>query len=210
MGRLSSPSFIAAGSVVLITLSMLALGWNWFEGKFACSMDTSYCARSHSKDTIYSGTLEDRVPPGTGIYRDAEFLVDFYSRDDEPDVAFHTDTDGRFCIVWVHETIVPGASRPDGTGLFERGAEAYGLRSPVAAPSHISKDCEEGAGNVPWNRANDLKEQWQYRLMMMLPLLAIAAGAVALLGRGWRYPGLWLLVGTALLAVDTASMIMLW
>jgi len=184
---------------------------NWFAGVLECGMDTSYCAKSTSKNTIYAGRLEDTSGKEGVPYRNAEFLVNFESRRGEPPVAFHTDSAGRFCVLWADEVITPSPYRPDGGPLFVPGPEGPGglRRTRDAHPVGVPPHCEEGSQEIPWNRAVGLEDRWQYWLMMALPLLAMAAGAAAIFARRSRFSPRWLAVGTAALGADVIAFFVL-
>ena len=168
-------------------------------GEFACNTDTAYCAARHDKNGYYRGRLNDA--DGQPL-RSTSFLVYFDSLRSSRGVGpFRTDHDGRYCFVWASESTTPNAD--------PEGARSITIRDPWRplrgrpAPTR----CQRTDVGIPWKRAADLTDRWQYRL----PLAALALTALVLLaglvragtrvGQQLRQVGLWLAAASSLVAV---------
>jgi hypothetical protein len=194
-------------ALLISALSLLGVLATLYVDGITCSSETSFCASSTDKDSVYSGRLALSPDDDGALYRDQEFLVSFKSRQGEEPVAFRTDHEGRFCIRWAHESYYPNARTPDGRPLFVFGRPApplseLGLTSAPTPIVQRSLPCEEGDGGVPWYRAEDLTGSWQYKLLLAIPIAAFLVGALALLTRrrevsGWLYA-----TGYGLLLID--------
>ncbi len=205
--RTLSGGEIALAVVMIVAAVILGLAHLAFAG-FACSGDTSECARSVEKDGYYEGTLHrlDGRP-----YRSAEFEVRFASRKSDSPVTFETDASGHACIRWAEERVYPDARTPTGEPL-------YGIDKSVSelAPWHelgffgAPRDCQESGEGVPWNHADDLESTWQSRLLIILPLAAIGFLAAALIGRRSRHAGRLFATGGLLFGADLIAFVVLW
>lgn len=200
-------------AAAMLVIAVLALGAHWIGTGLTCAWDTSNCVSSTEKNGVYEGTLStlDGDP-----YRSSDFEVEFESREREP-VAFRTDERGRFCIRWTNEDSVPLVTTPGGEPLSARDeATGDGLLIPGLSGwrNLEGRDpppgCEESDEGIPWNRAEDAESSWQYRLLVLLPLGAIAALAAALIGRRNRYAFGLFVAGAILLVANLAAGAILW
>jgi hypothetical protein len=203
---------LGAGDVtfaIVLILGALLVGMTHFTFvAFACSGDTSECARSTKKDGYYEGTLHylDGRP-----YRSAEVEVGFASRKSDSAIAFETDPSGRLCIVWANERVYPQARTPTGEPLKGDGAGASGL-----APWHELNGgdpppgCQESSEGIPWNHADDAEATWQSRLLILLPLASIALLVAALIGRRHDAALRLLAIGGLLFGADLIAFVALW
>lgn len=204
---------LSKGQIALALALILAAGafalLHFVATQLTCAWDTSYCAASVEKNGVYEGTLTLDGHP----YRSAEFEVAFTSRRGLPPVAFRTDARGRYCIRWASEAVVPFASTPGGESLAGQmeGTATVGLEGwRDLEGREPPPGCEEGDAGIPWNRARDATSTWQYWLLIVLPLAAIACLALSLLARRSRYARPLLASGVLLLASDLVAGIVLW
>jgi hypothetical protein len=201
-GQIALAILMILAAAVLALLQFVATG-------LTCAWDTSYCAASVDKNGVYEGTLLF----GNRPYRSSEFEVAFTSRRDRPKVSFRTDERGHFCVRWASESIVPYASTPDGESLTSRddGSVVNGLsgwrdlegREPPPG-------CEAGDAGIPWNRAEDATSTWQYWLLIVLPLAAIACLVLSLVAPRSRYARPLVGSGALLLVTDLIAGLVLW
>jgi hypothetical protein len=197
--------------IVGISLGVVALLAHLLLSATACSFDTSYCAAGLAKNGTYEGrlTTQDGQP-----YSDREFLVRFESRRNQSPVGFHTGSDGRFCIEWPREAVTPFPEQPDETLLT-----VHPSHSPFSPPEQQmvwqplnGRDpppgCDPGSEGVPWHRARGLGTRWQFWLLALLPLAAVAALGASLVRS--RLSRRLLVAGLAALGVDLALGLLLW
>ena len=169
-----------------------------FFGAFTCHADGSNCAFSHVKDGVYRGVLaDDQGRPLTA----ATFTVGFESRSGLRDVGgFSTDAAGRYCIVWPSERIAPYARVAGATYPIE--AEWAPLNG--AAPP---RGCRPGDAGIPWNRADDFLDRWQYGSAFAALVAAMAVLGFAL---GFSATGRLDKAGIGLAAAATAYAAAIW
>lgn len=189
-------------AVALVLLQVVATG-------LSCAWDTSYCAASVDKNGVYEGTLTLDGRP----YRSWEFEVGFESRRGLPRVSFWTDEQGRYCIRWASEAVVPYPSTPDGESLrgSKEGAPAVALSEwRDLEGQEPPPGCEAGDAGIPWNRAKDASSTWQYWLLIALPLTVIACLVSSLLFQRRRHARYLLVSGFLLLGADLIASAILW
>jgi hypothetical protein len=184
--------------VAALLWSGLLLLVHVFFGGIACGFDTSNCARSRDKDTIYQGVLTD---PQGHTYTGA-FTVRFASRQNSREVGgFSTDPQGHYCVAWASERVVPFALI-DGTEAPLRMLDKPGAPVPPG--------CQQGDAGVPWNRSDALSSSPQYLALLFTTLI----GGIVLMGAlafGRERPGRALRrTGLALTVVSTLLFAVLW
>lgn len=203
-----SKSHIAAAVLLIFAAAGMAL-LHSLATSFSCAWDTSNCAHSSEKDGVYEGTL--RTLDGDP-YRSSEFDVGFGSRPIGDKITFRTDARGRFCIVWSAERVVPSATTPSGYPLVGRDGENIpglgGFRDLEGRDP--PPDCQESDEGIPWNRSDDADSTWQYWLLLLLPLAAIAFLVAAVAMRGSFYASRLLVLGASLLAANLVAGAILW
>jgi hypothetical protein len=192
-------------AVLLIPVAALAAFAHVFSVGFACAWDTSTCAESSEKNGVYEGFL--RTADGEP-YRSSVFTVEFGSREGDDEVPFQTDENGRYCIRWAEEDFAT-VNSPTGEAIHTQEGDDYlgswrdlnGLDPPSG--------CQESYEGIPWYAAEDAESTWQYWLLIVLPLAAIAALVSALIGRRSRYGLPLLSAGGLLLGMDVLAWLVL-
>jgi hypothetical protein len=190
----------ACGAALLWCGVLLVAHMLW--GQLICSGDTSACALSRNKDTVYAGRLVDergRPLPNT------RFAVDFPSRKGEPPVdGLRTDATGRYCVLWA----------------FERGSAYARIRMPGQPTQFVRfsprestvpgtpAGCVTPDAGIPWNRSDDVTSTWQYRSPQVVAIVAalLLAGGLVLGRIRFALPGC-VLAGLASLLVVTFGLI---
>jgi hypothetical protein len=141
-----------AAAVVALAVTLVA-------GSTTCGQDVSLCAETRDKNGVYLGTLNALDGPGP-------FEVSFASREDRSDVSFAAGSNGRYCIVWARETALPLATvGGGGPTALDDWRPLHGRPPP--------QGCQESDATIPWNRAKDLRSSWEYRLLLLLPVVAL-------------------------------------
>ncbi|MDQ2631156.1 MAG: hypothetical protein M3Y75_09330 [Actinomycetota bacterium] len=173
---------IAFAILLIVVAALAALAHVFFTG-FGCVWDTSTCAESSEKNGVYEGFLRT----GSGEpYSSSVFTVGFGSREGDEEVPFRTDEDGHYCIRWAEEDYATvrgpnseSISTPEGGNSLTSWRDLNGRDPPP--------DCQESFVGIPWYAAEDAETTWQYWLLVVLPLAAIAVLLAALIGRRSSY-----------------------
>jgi hypothetical protein len=193
-------------AVLLIVIAGLMLLANAFRASFACSTDSSTCARSTEKNGVYETTLVDQA--GTP-YRSREFLVEFRALRSGDRVAFRTDRSGHVCIQWASESSYPLLLTAGGDELYARYVGGQ-YQEPVSSLREWQDlegrepppGCQQGDRGIPWYRAEGATGSWQYLLLQALPAAAILALLLALVGHGLLWSRRVWMLGALLLASE--------
>lgn len=173
MRSVSHESARSIATFAALATALVALGATLIRGEFTCSGDPLECAETSEKNGFYSGTL---MGAGGVLFRDRAFRVAFSSRAGREDVRFDTDEQARYCFVWAKETITPSAVVGDGGPITVAGWKPLHGSAPSG--------CQQTAASVPWHRAEGLRSSWQFRMLLLIPVLALVALAFgAALGR---------------------------
>jgi hypothetical protein len=188
-------------AALLIPVAALAAFVHAVATDFACAWDTSTCAESSKKNGFYEGFLQTASGEP---YRSSVFTVGFGSRVGDDEVPFRTDEDGRYCIRWAQEDF---ATVNSPTGEVINNQEGDNSLGPWRDLNGLGPPpgCQESDEGVPWNAAEDAESTWQYRLLIALPLAAIAALVSALIGRRSGYGLPLLTAGGLLLGIDVLA-----
>jgi hypothetical protein len=194
--------------IAALVVATAAFTANLVGANSVCALRTSYCASSTDKNGLYKGAL---YGPDGKPYRDARILVHFDSREDLSHVTFRTDHQGHVCIVWAHEAIGPYPMTWFYSELWAKHAGLNGFG--VWRNLHGAKPppgCQQSSATIPWYRASDLHESWQYLLLFVTSALSIVILSFALVL--WRRPRSRLLgaVGISILLADLIAGVILW
>ena len=166
------PWIIRATCLIALVWCGIVLLLHWAFSAFACAWDTSNCALSRDKNGVYQGVLVDLQ--GRPI-RNADFTVSFESRRSAHPrrvSGYSTDAQGRYCLIWSQERIIPFAYY-NGSGTSIRGSW-----QPLDGASPPAR-CQAGDQGIPWRRADDLRSSVQF---VAVPALVIPGSVLLLAG----------------------------
>jgi hypothetical protein len=148
--------------LIAVAIAFVSLCFSSCRKVSACGWDTSYCAASHVKNGYYAGEVRD--PLSGQPLTNRRLPIYFQSRQDHV-VTVTTDASGRYCIVWARERVYP-----DAVLAPRRDESLHDAWRPLPPP----QGCQTSSATVPWDRADDLGSAWQWKLLVAVPLLALA------------------------------------
>jgi hypothetical protein len=176
---------------------MLALIWcllvllaHLAAGQFSCSQDTSDCATTSQKNTVFEGQLSAANTSFQVAFQGAGLVG-----------GFRTDRTGHYCILW----------GPDGAGgdIVMNGQGSGDLDSGSPLRGVPPAGCRSGDASVRWDRADDLRTSWQFISVVVLALATMSVlGAGLLVSRSVATRVL--ATGLALTVATTVLPLVLW
>lgn len=146
--------------MLLVACTVLFL--HFVLGSITCGWDTSYCAESRDKNTMYVGEL---VTEDGRVLADTPFTVRFESRNDEPVSGYRTNADGMACVLWTDEAVSPNA--------YVDGELVARLEVPGEDDAVDPATCQTSDASIPWNRTREITETPQFLSAFVPGLLAI-------------------------------------
>jgi hypothetical protein len=190
--------------VVCAAIAVGVFAMHEVRGAYRCDSDTSFCAESRDKVSVYQGVL--RMRKGGPALPDQAFDVSFETRHSEGygPVRFRSDGSGRYCYVWTIEAIEPPPVKVGGQGA--RLDEVEG--SPAKGPP--PSDCQRTSAIVPWRATEGLGSAAPFLVVVGLSALAFALSALvapltALTGVAGRRARPW--IGVAAAVATAAAVI---
>jgi hypothetical protein len=217
-------------TIVVVTVSALTLVANVASGWGSCATENAGCAKAGAPRLWLGRVLSASGEPV------ASARVEYYFASSEPNgsargkaLTVVTDGAGRYCVRWPAESAVAfvAVSSPPGDArvLVSPDASAVPGASYLIANSgqpnltvtsrgwdaaaDATGNCTTGA--PAWYRIDDLKHNWRYRLLVYLPLFAVALSIAGVAARraGTRVSARWASNGAAASAAAGASLYVL-
>lgn len=219
-------------TAAIVAVSVLVLLANVASGSAACGTENSGCAVAGAPRMWLGRVLDGAGNPVAAAH------VEYYFASNQPSgyplekaLPVVTDGQGRYCVRWPTETalahvsvvgatsqslslVSPDASGEAGTSYLIASSGQRGLTVTNRGwqPARDATD-ECTTGQPAWYRVDSVKSNWRYRLLIYLPLLAMAlaiAGTVAR-RRGAQAVGRWAASSAAGIAATGALLyILVW
>jgi hypothetical protein len=183
----------------VLAASILILLANFASGSAACGTENSGCARAGPARLWLGRVFTRDGRPATRAV--VEYLFDSNRSKggvSRTPVTASTDSEGRYCLRWPAESstafvAVPGGRfvlvSPDASGtpgasylIGSNGDPNLTVTNRGWQPASDATDACV-TRSPPWNRTEDVKSNWRYRVLLYLPLLSIA---LAVAGAGSR------------------------
>jgi hypothetical protein len=151
--------------VLALAIAFVSLGFSGCKRVVACGLENTYCATSQLKNGYYAGEVRDPVSGQPVANR--RLPIWFESRRDYR-ATINTDASAHYCIVWADEHSYPAVKlTPNLDANLHDDWRPLGGQPPP-------QGCQTSNATIPWDRAEDLGSAWQWKLLVAVPLLALA------------------------------------
>ncbi len=177
-------------AVLALIWCLLVLLAHLAAGQLSCGQDTSNCATTSEKNTVFEGRLPVANAPFQVVFEGGGLVG-----------GFRTDPLGHYCILW----------GPDGAAgdVVVNGRESGILGSGTPVHGVPPTGCRSGDASIPWDRADDLRTSWQFISVVVLALATVSVLGAGLFGRR-RAASPVLATGLALTVATTVLPLVLW
>ena len=229
-GRIRVPSWVIA--VFALVIGSIIFFVNGLSAS-ACGWDTSYCAHA-DQPHLWVGRVYDQA--GRPTAATIRYWFSSAGRPGPAEVELATDSAGRFCLRWPTESGGSGIGALNVHGAGPADPRLSGYLGPE--PLIVTPDARGGdvsldhslPGRVqpepwdprtdmantcvtkspPWDRIDNLQQNWRYRLLLYISLGAIVLGVAGLILQRTRAARVisWLALSTA--GISVVLFVLIW